>query len=187
MKVVHIIKRIETIDEDIKDLRKLEKSISKNKSFSTPIYLSIEKQINILLDSRIKLLGLTIANPPEDLVKEIEGKEAEEKTKKPVKKEKPKSAKSRKTDQEEEDGIRILTQDLIDDKFNKLREEKEREDEKTAIQAEEDDDEMEDDINDASIILLDIALENGTLSKESQEKERKKVRFFKDNFPGGDY
>ena len=52
MKVIHILKRMETIDSDIKDLRKMEKALTKNKSFTTPIYMSIEKQINIKLSTR---------------------------------------------------------------------------------------------------------------------------------------
>ena len=77
MKVVHVIKRVETIDNDIKELRKLEKSLSRDKSFSTPIYMTIEKQINILLGERIKLLDLRISNPPENLIAEIQGEAPE--------------------------------------------------------------------------------------------------------------
>ena len=71
MKVVHVIKRVEMIDNDVKELRKLEKSLSRDKSFSTPIYMTIEKQINILLGDRIKLLDLKIANPPESFISEM--------------------------------------------------------------------------------------------------------------------
>lgn len=198
MKVIHIIKKIETIDEDIKELRKLEKSLQKDKSFSTPIYISIEKQINILLGDRIKLLELKIANPPADLVKDIEGTEAveviEKKAAKTVsKKSKPKKAKQTAADEameddetEEIDDIGILTQDLIDEKFAKIKEEKEQSDKKNAsgFHFKKDKDEDTDDDN---IKLLDVALENGTLNKTTLDKERKKVRFFKDNFPGGDY
>ena len=86
---------------------------------------------------------------------------------------------------EDIDDIGILTQDLIDEKFARLKEEKEQNDKKNAFLEESEFD--EDDINDESIKLLDVALENGTLNKTSIEKERKKVRFFKDNFPGGEY
>ncbi len=195
MKVVHIIKRIETIDEDIKDLRKLEKSLSKDKSFSTPIYISIEKQINLLLDTRIKMLGLTIANPPADLVKEIEGEEvqAEEApkiTKKAKPKQKAKPKPKAKDQAEEADTIQIMTQDLIDEKFNQMKEAKDKEDSKIASKTtQQKDEDMSDEKSDNSdsVKLLDLALENGTLGKNSQDKEKKKVRFFKDNFPGGEY
>ena len=195
MKVIHIIKKIETIDEDIKELRKLEKSLAKDKSFSTPIYMSIEKQINILLGDRIKFLELKIANPPADLVKDIEGTEiietAERKAVKPVlRKSKPKKGKASliATEEIEEiDHIGILTQDLIDEKFAKLKEEKELNDKRLSSEIHAKAETAEDIINDDNIKLLDVALENGTLNKTSLEKERKKVRFFKDNFPGGDY
>lgn len=198
MKVIHIIKKIETVDEDIKELRKLEKSLQKDKSFSTPIYISIEKQINILLGDRIKLLELKIANPPADLVKDIEGTEAVEVIEKKVARTVSKKSKSKKAKQipadeemeddetEEIDDIGILTQDLIDEKFAKLKEEKEQSDKKhtSEFHFKKDKDE---DMDDDNIKLLDVALENGTLNKTTLDKERKKVRFFKDNFPGGDY
>jgi hypothetical protein len=192
MKVIHIIKKIEAVDDDIRELRKLEKSLARDKSFSTPIYMSIEKQINILLGDRIKLLELKIANPPADLVKEIEGGADSEEKKddksgqkkiKTAKKEKPApAAAAKKAERDEEteeiDDIGILTQDLIDEKFARLKEEKEASDRKFMPKMDEDDE------NDESIKLLDVALENGTLNKSSLDKEKKKVKFFKDNFPG---
>lgn len=91
MKVVHVLKRIELIDEDIRELRKLEKTIDRDKSFSTPIYLSIEKQINLLLGERIKLIELPILNPPENYILEIEGT-AEERKVEPARKSAKKKA-----------------------------------------------------------------------------------------------
>ncbi len=207
MKVIHIIKKIESVDDDIKELRKLEKSLARDKSFSTPIYMSIEKQINILLGDRIKLLELKIANPPADLVKEIEGAvEPAEKKEKTVllkeeklqKKIKPKKEKfsqvtgkraSKEIEEIEEiDDIGILTQDLIDEKFARLKEEKDQDDRKFMSKIHDKDNTTLEDLKDDSIKLLDVALENGTLNKTSIEKEKKKVKFFKDNFPGsGEY
>lgn len=65
MKVAHVVKRIEMIDDDIKQLKKLENQLKKGKRYSTPIMISIEKQINLLLAERIKYLELKIQNPPE--------------------------------------------------------------------------------------------------------------------------
>jgi hypothetical protein len=189
MKVIHVIKKIEAIDEDIKELRKLEKSLARDKSFSTPIYISIEKQINIMLGDRIKLLDLKISNPPAELLKDVEdAEEDDDKNAKPAakkarpKREKPASRKneiSREADEDISDieDIGMLTQDLIDERFARLKQEKEINDKKLA----------EEDEKDESIKLLDVALENGSLNKDSIDKERKKVRFFKDNFPGGEY
>ncbi len=190
MKVIHILKRMETVDHDIKDLRKMEKSLSRNKSFTTPIYMSIEKQINILLGERIKLLELQIKDPPAELVELIEGP-AEEKEVKPAKskpaakkakakKSKAKSSPAKKKEVRKEipDDIEIpmLTQDLIDERISNIKEKKvEKPRIEKAIE--------EDIINDESIKLLDVALEKGTLNKSELDKEKKKVKFFKDNFP----
>lgn len=170
MKVVHVIKRIEMIDNDIKELKKLEKSVASNKSFSTPIYMSIEKQINIMLGERIKLLELRIDNPPEQMVEEIEGKKPEEKKetksapkKKPSKAKKIRSEKiaseSKKLAEADDDDIPMLTQDQIDAKFSAEKK-------------------SDDDTGDK---ILDSALENGSVSK-NRDKE-KKVKFFRENFP----
>ena len=195
MKVVHVLKRIEIIDNDIKDLRKLEKTIARDKSFSTPIFMSIEKQINILLGERIKMLELRIENPPENLVEEIEGPLPVEEKKlmkkpQPQKKDKAKAEPSRERtfDLDDEDAdIKMLTQDLIDEKINKIKSETPRPSKKAkqessaknapapAETAPEGDDHVK---------LLDIALEKGSLKKQDIDKEKeKKVRFFRENFP----
>jgi len=188
MKVVHVLKKIELIDSDIRDLKKLEKSIATNKSFSTPLYMSIEKQINILLSERIKMLELTIANPPPTLVQMVDGKPSKDdvpvlnvkkssaKPKVPVK---PKSVKKtpkkasrvrHDIDDDDDDVMSMLTQDIIDAKFTKVKEDKPKKPK------------PEDYSNDNSIKLIDIALEKGTLSKKEIDKE-KKIRFFRENFP----
>ncbi len=180
MKVVHVLKKIDMIDNDVKELKKLEKSIAKNKSFSTPIYMSIEKQINILLGERIKMLELRIENPPEEMVEEIEGK-IEEKQKlkakaRPKQKSKTK-VKSRPnpviSNDIDDDDIPMLTQDQIDAKFNEVREKPAGIKEKKHVETE-----------DESVKILDIALEKGTLNKTEIDKEKeRKVKFFRENFP----
>ncbi|HOK03162.1 MAG TPA: hypothetical protein PKX79_11535 [Spirochaetota bacterium] len=206
MKVVHVLKRIETIDNDIKELRKLEKSIAKDKSFTTPIYITIEKQINILLSERIKLLELKIANPPENLLSDEEIEREKEPEPLPINTEKKKNKKAKplnKTSEEErsatsktkeipvsrpkreiivpddEDDIPMLTQDEIDAKFENLKG-----DAKTNAQRDIElkEENLAEDSDDTHVKLLDIALEKGTLSKKTIEKE-KKVRFFRENFP----
>jgi hypothetical protein len=206
MKVVHVLKKIETIDNDIKELRKLEKSIAKDKSFTTPIYITIEKQINILLSERIKLLELKIANPPENLLSDEEIEREKEPEPLPINTEKKKNKKAKplnKTSEEErsatsktkeipvsrpkreiivpddEDDIPMLTQDEIDAKFENLKG-----DAKTNAQRDIElkEENLAEDSDDTHVKLLDIALEKGTLSKKTIEKE-KKVRFFRENFP----
>ncbi|OHD67718.1 MAG: hypothetical protein A2W19_16505 [Spirochaetes bacterium RBG_16_49_21] len=187
MKVVHIIKKIEEVDQDIRELKKLEKSVKKNKSFTTPIYMSIEKQINIILGERIKLLELRIENPPEALRKEIEGAEGDEMTASlkesaPEIEKKRKEARPKKAAENDmpEDEIRMLTQDQIDAKINIIEAEKRRNRPSDSARAG-----SEQKISDdSSVKILDIALEKGTLVDKDEKQERdKKVKFFRDNFP----
>lgn len=200
MKVVHVLKRIETIDQDIKELRKIEKSLQKNKSFTQPIYISIEKQINILLGERIKLFELKIANPPENMVADIEEEaplEEEQLVAKPKKKakkttSKPTAAKTKSSPQKKrvedddfsDDEFSMLTQDQIDKKISSMEKDNSQVQASTGSDTGNENDQEEDSNN---VKLLDIALEKGTLNKEEVDREKKKVRFFKDNFPGGEY
>jgi len=188
MKVVHLLKRIESIEQDVKELKKLEKSIASNKSFSTPIYMSIEKQINILLGEKIKMLELRIENPPEYLVEEIEGTPEEaipspESIQKPKTKTRAKAPAKKtapqKTLKKLPDGeIPMLTQDQIDAKFDSLKTDN------AEIIPETPEKEISDKENNDAVKLLDIALEKGTLRKKNSEKDKeKKVRFFRENFP----
>lgn len=206
MRVVHVLKRVETIDNDIKELRKLEKTLTREKSFTTPIYMTIEKQINIMLDERIKLLNLKIENPPQNLVDEIEGEKTEtapaplQKTEtRSVKKGKPAAKPAQAKPQRkpvielpDDDDIPMLTQDQIDARFNAMKNEEKKESAKPihAEKKNEEDtkparkhaEENDDSSDDTSIKLLDVALEKGTLNKKVIDRE-KKVRFFRENFP----
>jgi len=186
MKVVHVLKKIESIDEDIRELRKLEKSLARNKSFSTPIYMSIEKQINILLGDKIKLMELRIENPPKEFVEEKESDApivapAEPQKKQPIvskqKTAKTRDKKARQKDKADvfDEAVPLVTQDLIDQKMKAIED---------GIKKEKPEDAK---AGDEHIKLLDIALEKGSISKNDIESEKKKVRFFKDNFPGGEY
>ncbi|PKL19144.1 MAG: hypothetical protein CVV49_02380 [Spirochaetae bacterium HGW-Spirochaetae-5] len=197
MKVVHVIKRVETIDNDIKELRKLEKSIARDKSFTTPIFMTIEKQINILLGERIKMLDLQILNPPESFTAGIAGEEEEiieapvqviPEPKKAVKKTQPKESVpvktappvKRKITIPDDDDIPMLTQDQIDAKFSTIKSEEKTKIENTVISPAFDEDDTP--LDDTSIKLLDVALEKGSLNKKVMDRE-KKVRFFRENFP----
>jgi len=186
MKVVHIIKRIEDVDQDVRELKKLEKSVKKNKSFTTPIYMSIEKQINILLGERIKLLELKIENPPEALKKAIEG-DGEGETAAPVKKSPPEAERKRKEarprqpaeEAGDDDELRMLTQDQIDAKINNLETERRKSKPNAPSKAAAGQKTKDDD----GVKILDIALEKGTLVDEDKQEKDKKVKFFRDNFP----
>jgi hypothetical protein len=189
MKVIHVIKKIEELDKDIQELKKLEKFVKKNKSFTTPIFMSIEKQINILLGDRIKLFDLKIENPPEILLKEIEGDEKDARPATaalPVQQQaekKKKEPKAKKTVEEEpidDDDIPMLTQDLIDARINTIKAEKDKPKPAAARPVAE-----KKAVNDPGVKILDIALEKGTLSEDGDagKDKDKKVKFFRDNFP----
>ncbi|HPS56762.1 MAG TPA: hypothetical protein PK514_01525 [Spirochaetota bacterium] len=206
MRVVHVLKRVETIDNDIKELRKLEKTLTREKSFTTPIYMTIEKQINIMLDERIKLLNLKIENPPENLVAEIEGEKTEAAPEplqthenKSVKKAKPAAKPAQAKPQRkpaielpDDDDIPMLTQDQIDARFNAIKSEDKKEAAKPASAEKKNEEEIkaarkqtedtDDSTDDTAVKLLDVALEKGTLNKKVIDRE-KKVRFFRENFP----
>ena len=185
MKVIHVIKKIEELDKDIQELKKLEKFVKKNKSFTTPIFMSIEKQINILLGDRIKLFDLKIENPPDWL----KGSEVDEKEESPVTasrpapaqpaKEKKKESKTKKAAEEEpldDDDIPMLTQDLIDEKISTIKADKKPAARGVAEKKP---------AGDPGVKILDIALEKGTLADEGEagKDKEKKVKFFRDNFP----
>ena len=210
MKVIHVLKKIEQIDEDVKELRKMEKALQRNKSFTTPIYMTIEKQINNLLGEKIKVLELSIANPPEALAREFDGEQPKEmakplkrgaKSEKPAKKETAKKKKeeavkepaAKKAKKEEapvtfpiqdepyddDAEIPMLTQDMIDSRFDTMKKEQPAQPKNAGLSREDDRD----------VKLLDIALTKGTINKDEieKEKEKKRVRFFRDNFPGTEY
>jgi len=181
MKVVHVLKKIENIDKDIKELRKLEKSVKRNKSFTTPIFMSIEKQINILLGDRIKLLELRIEKPPEQFTKTIVDEIPEKKPILPSKKEARKKIKKepQKAGRDiDDDDMPMLTQDLIDAKISKISSERKKKEQSVSSKPD------TDVTNDNNVKLLDIALEKGKIEKEDVQKEKdKKVKFFRDNFP----
>ncbi len=199
MKVVHVLKKIENIDDDIRELRKLEKSLARNKSFSTPIYMSIEKQINILLGDKIKLMELRIDNPPKEFVDSDDDQAqapsakapSDDAKKKPTtsvrakagKEREKKASEAKKKTEAVDETIPMMTQDLIDQKFKSIEGSLQKGKEPGNAEG----DDVAEKGGDDHIKLLDIALEKGTISKNDIENEKKKVRFFKDNFPGGEY
>jgi hypothetical protein len=82
------------------------------------------------------------------------------------------------------DDIPLVTQDLIDRKIESIQKVSDDVPIRELLRADDDDEEKP---SDESIKLLDIALEKGTLARGEGDKEKRKVKFFKDNFPGGEY
>ena len=69
IKFVHVIKHLEIIDRDISELRHFEEILANDRTYSDNIRISLELQINSLLNERVKLMELTIENPPPSLQK----------------------------------------------------------------------------------------------------------------------
>ena len=67
VKFVHILKRIENLERDINEIQALQSEINGNRSYSTPVKISLEQQVNSLLNEKVKLMEVRIENPPEHL------------------------------------------------------------------------------------------------------------------------
>lgn len=78
VKVAHVLKRMEKIDRNIQELFQIESTLPQNREYYEALYISIEKEINHLLDEKIKLVDLKIENPPESLKPENQSIEDEE-------------------------------------------------------------------------------------------------------------
>src|SRR5688572_27097682 len=68
VKLVHVLKRLEVLDRDIQELHLLASSLGQNRTYTDALKISVELQINNLLNERVKLMELRIENPPEHLV-----------------------------------------------------------------------------------------------------------------------
>lgn len=67
VRLIHVLNRMENIENNIRELINIEKSIPQKREYHQALYLAIEKEINHFLDERIKLRDLKIENPPENL------------------------------------------------------------------------------------------------------------------------
>ncbi len=63
----NVIERLRSIDNDLTELKRLKARIPNNRSFSLPIDISFEKEINTLLNQKIELESLEIENPAHEL------------------------------------------------------------------------------------------------------------------------
>lgn len=72
VKFVHVLKRMEAIDRDIHELSEITEQMQPGRQYTYGMKIAAEREINNLLNERVKLMELQIANPPENLVKEQE-------------------------------------------------------------------------------------------------------------------
>lgn len=70
VKFVHVLKRIEFLDNCIRELKELMATLNPHRPYYDGIKIAIEAQINQLLNERIKLMELKIENPLPHLVEE---------------------------------------------------------------------------------------------------------------------
>ena len=68
VKIIHVINRLEAIDRDLTELRSLKRNLAKNRAYYSEMSIAFDRQINTLLNERIKLMELRIENPPENLI-----------------------------------------------------------------------------------------------------------------------
>ena len=68
VKLIHVLKRLEILDRDIQELHEMADNLTRNRTYSNALKISVELQINNLLNERVKLMELRIENPPEHLV-----------------------------------------------------------------------------------------------------------------------
>ncbi len=73
VKVIHLIKRVEQIDREIAELHGLVDGIDSSRSYRNTMKIAAEQQINNLVGEKVKLMELTIANPPEFLTQHLFG------------------------------------------------------------------------------------------------------------------
>lgn len=70
MKFIHVLKRVQTIDAEITELRQLQAGLVNTRSYTESLRISIEQQVNNLLNERVKLMEVRIENPPETFLKD---------------------------------------------------------------------------------------------------------------------
>jgi hypothetical protein len=78
------MKRIESLDRDITEIQMLQEDINPDRSYSTPLKISLEQQVNNLLNEKTKLMEVRIENAPEYLNAENRKKETIQKSKIPM-------------------------------------------------------------------------------------------------------
>jgi hypothetical protein len=80
VKIIHVIQRLEALDRDLYELREMKRKLSNDRAYFDEMVIAFDKQINLLVSERVKLMELKIENPPEYLLtKEWRIKEISEK------------------------------------------------------------------------------------------------------------
>jgi len=67
VKFVHVLKKIESLERDIDEIKGIQSDINPDRAYSTPLRISLEQAVNNLLNEKVKLMEVRIENPPENL------------------------------------------------------------------------------------------------------------------------
>ncbi len=70
-RIEDILKRIQVLDRDVEDLRRLRARLPANRSFTPGLQVAFDKHINDLLNEKIQLEELEVEQIPEDLLNDI--------------------------------------------------------------------------------------------------------------------
>ena len=65
IKFVHVMKRIETLERDISEIHSLQQEVKVGREYTVPLKISLEQQVNNLLNEKVKLMEVRIENAPE--------------------------------------------------------------------------------------------------------------------------
>ncbi|MDH4201034.1 MAG: hypothetical protein OEV66_11750 [Spirochaetia bacterium] len=68
LKFVHVMKRIETLQRDISEIHALAHEINPDRDYSIPVKISLEQQVNQLLNEKTKLMEVRIDNVSESML-----------------------------------------------------------------------------------------------------------------------
>ncbi|MCS6984979.1 MAG: hypothetical protein NZM25_07655 [Leptospiraceae bacterium] len=71
VKFVHVLKRIEYLDQCIQELKELMATLRRDRPYYESVKIALEQAINNLLNERVKLMELKIENPLPHLSEEV--------------------------------------------------------------------------------------------------------------------
>jgi hypothetical protein len=67
VKFVHVMKRIESLERDISEIHTIAGEINSDRDYSTSLKISLEQQVNNLLNEKTRLMEVRIENAPDYL------------------------------------------------------------------------------------------------------------------------
>src|SRR5258708_3636693 len=71
LRVEQVLQKIRALEKDVEDLRRLRARIAANRSYTSALQISFDKNIDNILNQKIALEELEVEGMPEDLLSEI--------------------------------------------------------------------------------------------------------------------